>query len=219
MQSPSVRVASAGEAITDYRRVGFAADTDQRSENSRNQNPLEPFPASQRVGLAIQYMLRHLNEPLRISTLAAMTGLSPSHFFSLFKSATGFTPIAFFIGLRMQRACELLEKNESNIKETAELVGYNDKYYFSRLFKQVIGVPPGEYQRTSVGSSAKTLEGASSNAARANGRLPSLAFAFSTMKDLGIVTAAEPGPAGASSNLCPSCSELIPDYRSNTLKP
>jgi AraC-like DNA-binding protein len=147
-------------------------------------HPDELRAAAQRVGFAVQHMMRHLNEPVRVSTLAAMTGLSPSHFFSLFKSATGFTPIAFFIGLRMQRACELFQNTQATIKEAAELVGYSDRYYFSRLFKQVIGVPPGEYRRTFLGSSPDDI-------ARENWRILPLELAFSTLQDLGIVTAAE----------------------------
>src|SRR5690242_10863687 len=98
MKLPSIRVPSAREVITNYRSVGFAPHTDQRDGENHNRNLQEPLLAVQRVGLAIQHMVQYLNEPLRISTLAAMTGFSPSHFFSLFKSATGFTPLAFFIG-------------------------------------------------------------------------------------------------------------------------
>jgi len=204
MQSTLVRVTSAKETITSHppRRVGFVTEMDQQSVCSRNHNSQELRPAAQRVGLAIQHMVQHLNEPLRISTLAAVTGVSPSHFFSLFKSATGFTPIAFFTGLRIQRACELLRDPQLSIKEAADLIGYGDQFYFTRVFKQVIGIPPSEYRRTLLRSSEKTPVGVPSKRGKELQRLPSLAFAFSTMKDLGIVTAPEAGdvPVGVRSN-------------------
>jgi AraC-like DNA-binding protein len=91
-------------------------------------------------------MWRHLNEPLRVSTLSALSGLSVSLFSSLFKCATGYAPIEFFIRLRMQRACELLRETTLSIKEVATLLGYSDQFYFSRIFKSVNGVAPSYYR-------------------------------------------------------------------------
>jgi AraC-like DNA-binding protein len=91
-------------------------------------------------------MWRHLNEPLRVSTLSALSGLSVSLFSSLFKCATGYAPIQFFIRLRMQRACELLRETTLSIKEVADSLGYDDPFYFSRIFKSVNGVAPSYYR-------------------------------------------------------------------------
>jgi AraC-like DNA-binding protein len=187
MQTPVVRIAPPWDDISKHfpGRVHLASDRDQEGEGGHHHNPEEHRLADPRVDLAILHMMRHLNEPARISTLAAVAGLSPSHFFSLFKLATGFTPIAFFIGLRVQRACELLADPQSSIKKAAELVGYSDRYYFTRVFKQVMGVPPGEYRRTVLNSSALIPE----SSARENQRLPNVGVALSPMKNLGIVTA------------------------------
>lgn len=91
-------------------------------------------------------MWRHLNEPLRVSTLSALSGLSVSLYSSLFKCATGYAPIEFFIRLRMQRACELLRETTLSVKEVASLLGYSDPFYFSRIFKSVNGVAPSYYR-------------------------------------------------------------------------
>jgi len=104
----------------------------------------------------------------------------------LFKLATGFTPLAFFIGLRVQRASELLADPQSSIKKVAELVGYSDRYYFSRVVRQVMGVPPGEYRRAVHNSSALTRERALSNVAMENQWLPNVGVALSTLKNLGV---------------------------------
>ena len=169
-------------------RVHFASDSGQGSEGNHHHNPEESRLADPRVSLAIQHMVRHLNEPVRISTLAAVAGLSPSHLFSLFKLATGFTPLAFFIGLRVQRACELLADPQSSIKKAAELVGYGDRYYFSRVFKQVMGVPPGAYRRAALKSFASRQERALSNVAMETSGRPNVGLALATMKNPGIVT-------------------------------
>ncbi len=101
---------------------------------------------AQRVEASVRYMMEHLNRPLKVSTLSALVGVSNSSFFFLFKNATGHTPLDFFIRARMRRAAELLEKTRLQIKEVAGSLGYDDQFYFSRLFKSVHGVAPREYR-------------------------------------------------------------------------
>jgi AraC-like DNA-binding protein len=182
MQFSLARTASAEEATTDHppQRVSFVTGTEPESGCGQNSSSQEPSLAVRRAGLVIQHMERHLNEPLRISTLAALAGLSPSQFFFSFKAVTGVSPIAFLIDLRIRRACELLQDPQSSIKKAAELVGYSDRYYFTRMFKQVMGVPPGEYRRTLLGSSERTPRSAPSNGGPGVQCLPSAAFVFAT---------------------------------------
>jgi AraC-like DNA-binding protein len=108
---------------------------------------LVPGPAQrQRVERTIDYMVQHLTEPVTVSRLSSVVGVSASHFFWLFKSVTGCSPIYFFMRLRMQRACELLEATNLNVKEVASFLGYDDPFYFSRVFKSVIGIAPRHYR-------------------------------------------------------------------------
>src|SRR5690349_16937961 len=79
-----------------------------------------------RIGSTIRYMTQHLNQPLRASELAAVANISLSHYFVLFKRATGCGPINFFIRLRMTRARQLLETTSMNIKQIADELGYDD---------------------------------------------------------------------------------------------
>lgn len=102
--------------------------------------------AARKIELAINHMWQHVNEPLRISILSAVAGVSASHFFWLFKSVTGCPPIHFFIRLRMHCACELLRDQNLSVKEAAFQLGYDDPYYFSRMFKLVMGVTPRDYR-------------------------------------------------------------------------
>ena len=102
--------------------------------------------AAQRIEGSLRYMMQHLNQPMKVSTLSAMVGLSSSSFFALFKSATGQTPLDFFIRARMHRAGELLTGTTLQIKEVAAMLGYDDQFYFSRMFKAVHSIPPREYR-------------------------------------------------------------------------
>lgn len=102
--------------------------------------------AAQRIEVSLRYMMENLNQPMKVPALSAMVGLSESSFFALFKSATGLTPIDFLIRTRMQRAGELLAETTLQIKQIAAMLGYDDQFYFSRLFKSVHGVAPREYR-------------------------------------------------------------------------
>jgi AraC-like DNA-binding protein len=101
---------------------------------------------NRKIEQIIAYMMQHLNKPLPVARLAALANISPSHFFALFKRHTGCAPIDYFIRLRMRRACDLLGTTSLSVKEVAAVLGYNDQFYFSRVFKSVNHVAPSEYR-------------------------------------------------------------------------
>jgi AraC-like DNA-binding protein len=103
-----------------------------------------------RIAACLDYMRRHLDQPLQVKILCNIAGLSSSHFFHVFKRATGDTPLGFFIRTRMGKACELLGETTMTVKEIAALLGYEDRFYFSRLFKSVQGISPRGYRCTRV---------------------------------------------------------------------
>lgn len=81
--------------------------------------------------------------------------LSPDHFRKLFKKETGMTPLEYLIQKRIDYARELLSLQKINrykIKEVAILCGFDDQYYFSRLFKKVTGFSPAEYRKSIIES-------------------------------------------------------------------
>jgi transcriptional regulator GlxA family with amidase domain len=101
---------------------------------------------ARKIEQSIDYMMEHLDKPLQVATLAARANVSASHFFVLFKRRTGCPPIDYFTRLRMQRACELLEEDSLHVKEVAAALGYDDPFYFSRVFKSVNRIAPSEYR-------------------------------------------------------------------------
>lgn len=90
----------------------------------------------------IRYMEEHLTEPLDFEMLAVESGFSTNHFRKLFRDATGLSPVKYLNRLRITKACEYMQKEQRSAREAAELVGFIDMNYFSRMFKQVMGVPP-----------------------------------------------------------------------------
>lgn len=92
------------------------------------------------------YLVQNLHAPLSLADMAAHAGLSESQFSHLFKQQTGHAPLTYFIHLKMQHACAMLTLTRLTVKEVAHEVGYTDSYYFSRLFKKIVGIAPTHYR-------------------------------------------------------------------------
>lgn len=103
---------------------------------------------SDTISLSITFMKTHLSAILTIEVLANQACYSISRYSELFKQKTGYSPIQFFIRLKIQKSCEYLYFTNLNIKEICKEVGFEDPYYFSRMFKKQISVSPSEYRKT-----------------------------------------------------------------------
>jgi transcriptional regulator GlxA family with amidase domain len=95
---------------------------------------------------AIRYLESRVEGSIRVSELASMVGVSPSHLTALFRESTGGGPGAFHTSLKMARARTLLDTTSMPISEVASAVGYADPLYFSRHFRRIHGVNPSEYR-------------------------------------------------------------------------
>lgn len=112
------------------------------------------------VGPTVQYMEDRIDRRITVEELAALQGLSVSYFSALFRKATGMGPLDYFIHLKIRRACELLQSGRRKIKEVAQRVGYDDPYYFSRLFKKYTAVSPAGYRKINSGPELSDPEAA-----------------------------------------------------------
>ena len=98
-----------------------------------------------KISPAIDYIERHYMESTDIETLANRCFMSKSHFFRLFKTETGMTPLEYRNNIRIERAKILLSDGECGIGDIAMILGFENVYYFSRIFKQIEGIPPSKY--------------------------------------------------------------------------
>lgn len=98
------------------------------------------------VTMVIRYMYQHLRENLTLEEISEEVQLSKSYLNAVFKAQTGKSPVEFFIHLKMQEACKLLKSTDYYIYEVSSELGYTDQYYFSRIFKKVVGVSPKDYK-------------------------------------------------------------------------
>lgn len=94
----------------------------------------------------IRYLYRHLDEEITLETLSERFELSKSYLNAVFQKCTQHAPLDFFIRLKIKEACKLLRSTDLYIYEVARRVGYQDPYYFSRIFKKIVGVSPKDYR-------------------------------------------------------------------------
>jgi len=102
--------------------------------------------APQKIARSIAYMKQHLDKTLNVAALAALANLSRSHYTALFRQQTGYSPMDYFIRLRMHQACQWLDTTPCSVKEVAARLGYADQFYFSRAFRKVNRIAPTAYR-------------------------------------------------------------------------
>jgi len=89
-------------------------------------------------------------EPLKnvtLNTVAAQLQLNPAYLSRLFKQQTGQHFGDYLKQFRIESSKRLLEENNMQIQQVAEEVGYSHTYYFIRVFKEIVGITPGEYKK------------------------------------------------------------------------
>jgi len=98
------------------------------------------------VDTAISYMKDNLDQSVSVEEIASHLNYSSSYLYTLFKEGTGYSPIRYFNHLKIQKACEYLSFTDLSVKEISYKLGFNDPFYFSRLFKKVMEHSPSEYR-------------------------------------------------------------------------
>jgi len=97
----------------------------------------------------VEYVEEHLDAGPTLDEMAAVARLSPCHFARLFKTATGLPPHQYVILRRVERAKELFRQSRAlALAELAALAGFSDQSQFTRHFKRLVGVTPGQFRAT-----------------------------------------------------------------------
>lgn len=100
-----------------------------------------------RIGKAIGYLENHYADSVRLDDVAREVHLSKRHLLRMFKEATGLTPGAYLLQVRVARGAERLRLGEDNVTEAAWQAGFNDSNYFTRQFRRLMGMSPSEYRK------------------------------------------------------------------------
>ena len=102
----------------------------------------------QQVTQILDYFHTHYEEDIMISKVADQFGIDRRRISYLFEKITGLTPVQYLMRYRISKAKELLIASELTVSEIAEAIGYQDSFYFSRVFKNVTKMSPSQFRKT-----------------------------------------------------------------------
>ena len=98
------------------------------------------------VNEIVHFMQERLEKRITLQELSDYIGYSVSQISTVFRKHTGYSPMNYFNILKIRRACWLLEHTTLKIYQICYKSGFDDPYYFSRLFKKVVGTSPQAYR-------------------------------------------------------------------------
>lgn len=107
----------------------------------------KPWSQGAGIGKAAEYIQGNFHEPVDLTQLMKIAGLSQRHLNRKFHEVFGMSAQDFWISTRIQRACDALTSSSKNIAEISSEFGFCDQSAFSRQFRKRTGLAPLEYRR------------------------------------------------------------------------
>lgn len=125
------------------KKIGIRGERCQHARSKDRRGGLAPW----QLRRATEYMAEHLADNVPLKDLADQTGLSASRFGRAFKLSMAISPHRWQMNLRILEAQEMLREGTRSQADIALATGFAEQSHFSRVFKEVVGVPPGVWQR------------------------------------------------------------------------
>ncbi len=119
-------------------RFGVCLCTILENNNAKNNN-------NRLIVKAKQFINDHIKEEIKLNELAAILAISPGYLSTLFKQVTGKNFIDYTTEVKIEYAKKLLRKSNLKIYQVSDTMGYENAYYFSRVFRKVTGMTPREF--------------------------------------------------------------------------
>lgn len=94
----------------------------------------------------VHYLEENIERHLSLEEIADYSGFSPSYLSAMFRKRTGYSPLTYFNLLKIRKACELLDTTEMKMNQISFKLGFEDQFYFSRLFSKIMGMSPKAYR-------------------------------------------------------------------------
>lgn len=109
-------------------------------QNNDNSKTLRTAPV-------IRYIRKNYAQSLSITELAKLINVCNDYFIRIFKKEHGQTPSSYIINFRITEALNLLYENKYSISDIAALTGFSSAGYFTKIFKEKLGVSPLKYRK------------------------------------------------------------------------
>lgn len=95
-----------------------------------------------KIEMVKNHILCHFSDKIPVAELAGLAGLHPAYLSARFRKVTGYTVKEYLNRIRINKAFDLLSTKGYSVTDTALICGFDDIFYFSKLFKQLNGFPP-----------------------------------------------------------------------------
>lgn len=92
------------------------------------------------------FLRENYNKDFSLAELSQLAGLSPYHFIRVFKKHFNKTPYDYLLDLKVEKAKQMLAKENINITEVCFSCGFNNSSHFSAVFKRRTGLSPSQYR-------------------------------------------------------------------------
>jgi AraC-like DNA-binding protein len=106
-----------------------------------------PESSADRIERTLQAVRTNLGMNVSVQELAALANMSHTHYTLQFRRQVGENPRSYINKLKIQRASELLLASDLKVEAVAREVGFDDAFYFCRLFKRLTGRTPTDFRR------------------------------------------------------------------------
>jgi AraC-like DNA-binding protein len=114
---------------------------------ARERRKEQPNYCEQIVTRAKHLMETNIYGAINLSGISDQLGISTSRLNEIFKTYTSMTPYQYYIHIKIHKAEGILEQEDIPVKEAAYKMGFEDQYYFSRLFKNKTGFSPSSWKK------------------------------------------------------------------------
>lgn len=135
---------STKDLLSSITKVKMLLDSELSALDNCQEQNISP---EELVELIELYIKNNYHKDISIADIAEHLHFAPDYLARVYKKVKGQTPLKYLINLRINEAKQyLITRPDLSVKAVGEFVGYNDQYYFSRLFKNCTGYYPTDYR-------------------------------------------------------------------------
>jgi transcriptional regulator GlxA family with amidase domain len=105
------------------------------------------------IAAVLEEMSHRIDQLTTLEDLARCSGFSAQHLNRVFRRILGVTPLKYLMRMKLERSAQMLMDGRQTVAAIAATVGFDDPYYFSRVFRRHFGRSPAQYRDAAISKS------------------------------------------------------------------
>lgn len=97
------------------------------------------------ISISKRYISENIGKTINLQDVASKINISSNYLSTIFKHITGMSFTDYVTEMKISEAKRLLKESNYKIYEIAQMTGYENAYYFSKVFKKITGITPSEF--------------------------------------------------------------------------